>query len=296
MNKLLMSIKREYWEYRSVVVGLPLILALLAFVGAVGVEVVQNRVSEVGVTALIENLADRELTPDERRELRDELAEAKVLDTNYGSRFEPMAWFVGAAWFAGFYYLLGAFYNDRKDKSILFFKSLPVAEHYNVMIKLLFGTLGVVAISVAIGWGLSVLLTLFGLGNHEGDGLSLANSAAYFVAPLQAGIIGLFWGAPVFAYLALASAAAKRSPFLLAIIPIIVLSFLEGVIFENVEIISFFFSHMPFAVTAHMTDGAGTGAFNTFFVEQSASMTVGLIIAGLFVAAAIWHRNNKFEI
>lgn len=297
MNELLISVKREYWEYRSVVVGLPLILALLAFIAAIGVEMFQDRVTHNGVAELIENVTNQELTDEERKELRKELAESDIeFNSDPGNAFEPMAWFIGVSWLASFYYLLGCLYNDRKDKSILFFKSLPISEQFNVLSKLGFGTLCVTGIAIAVGWGSAFILMLFGLGDHQNQGLSLATLSAYFIAPFQAVIVGLLWGAPIFAYLAFASAAAKRSPFLLAIVPIVVLSFLEAVVFKDVEILSFFFSHMPFAVTAFMTEESTHGAFKAFVIDRGQSMLLGLVVAALFIAAAIWHRNNKFEI
>ncbi len=305
MQQLLITLKREYWENRAVIVGIPLIIAALALVAAIGVEVVKEKITDSTVSTFIQGATDQELSPDEIRELDEELRDLEddidnwsldFNDTRSDSGIEAMSIFVTFAWLATFYYLLGALYNDRKDKSILFWKSMPVSEHFNVLSKLGFGTLVITAISVLVGWGLAIVLFVFGLGDVGNQGLSAISFYGYFLAPVKAIIVGLFWGAPIFAYLAWASAAARRSPFLLVIVPILALSFLEGVVFENVEILSFFFSHMPFKVLAHLDPSASSGTFYVFFVEEARQMLIGLIVAAVFTAAAIWYRNNKFEI
>jgi ABC-2 type transport system permease protein len=302
MQNLLITLKREYWENRAVIVGLPLIVATLALIAAIGVEIVQDKIADHGVGALVtetikEGMSNAEVSELERDINNDVDGLSFNLDNNNsGSSIASMSFFIGIAWLASFYYLLGTLYNDRKDKSVLFWKSMPVSERFNVLSKLGFGTLAVTAISLVIGWGLTVVLYVFGLGGVGGQGPSLASMYNYLVTPLEAIIVGLFWGAPVFAYLAWASAAAKRSPFLLVIVPFAVLVFLEGVIFENVEIIKFFFSHMPFAVLSHMGADSGQSLFSMFFVQSAREMFIGLVVAACFTFAAIWYRDNRFEI
>ncbi|HAU66968.1 MAG TPA: hypothetical protein DCW52_01075, partial [Gammaproteobacteria bacterium] len=282
MQELLITLKREYWENRAVIVGLPLIVATMALIAAIGVEIIQDKIADHSVSAFIQERVEAnspgELSKSELKELNEDLKELEMDLDDFswnigndepGNGIGDIYWFIGVSWLASFYYLLGALYNDRKDKSILFWKSLPISERFNVATKLGFGTVVVTTISIMIGWALTGVLFLFGLSGIGYFGLSPSSLYGYVVAPFEAVIIGLFWGAPVFAYLAWASAAAKRSPFLLVIVPIVVLAFLEGVVFENVEIISFFFSHMPFAVLGHMNDDPSQSVFSMFFVEEA---------------------------
>ena len=309
MQELLITLKREYWENRAVVVGLPLIVATMALIAAIGVEIVQDKIADHSVSAFIQERVEAnsrgELSKSELKELNEDLKDIEMDLDDFsfnigndepGNGIGAMSWFISVSWLAAFYYLLGALYNDRKDKSILFWKSMPVSERFNVATKLGFSTLVVTTISIVIGWALMAVLLVFGLVDIGYFGLSPSTLYGYVVAPFEAVFVGLIWGAPVFAYLAWASAAAKRSPFLLVIVPIVVLTFLEGVVFENVEIISFFFSHMPFAVLGHMNDDPSQSVFSMFFVEEARRTLVGLVVAAGFIFAAIWYRDNKFEI
>ena len=298
MNDLIIAAKREYWENRSFVVGLPLVLVVISLLAAISVEIFVSEVTNNTVADIIENLSDETLSREDRKELEDELAKERR-DFQMGSdsnAYEAMAWYVSIGWLAGFYYLLGALFNDRKDKSILFFKSLPISETFNVSSKLLFGCIGAALIAIVIGWLGSFSLMIFGLGDHQNQGLSFANLYAYTLAPLQAVIVGMIWGAPMFAYLAFASAAARKSPFLLAVVPLIVLSWVEGLFFKDIEILKFFFSHQPFAVLRFLEDSAGGSLWTEYFVNQGPSMILGLVLAAGFIAGAIWCRDHKFEI
>lgn len=298
MQALLITLKREYWENRAVIVGLPLIVATLALVAAIGLEIVQNKAAVKTLSAIVESNLDRELSAEEREGIKGGLGNLQwKLDAEPSeSGIEKMKVFLVIGWAAAFYYLLGSLYNDRRDKSVLFWKSMPISEHFTVFSKLGFATLGITAIAISIGWALALILWVFGLGDEGTRSFSLLLLYSYTIAPIEAVIVGLLWGAPVFAYLAWASAAAKRSPFLLVIVPLAVLTFLEGVVFENVEIISFFFSHMPFVVVGHMSDAPGQSAFTQFFGYEWRNMLAGWMVAAGFIFAAIWYRNNKFEI
>ncbi len=298
MQTLLITLKREYWENRAVIVGLPLIVATLALVAAIGLEIVQDKATVKAVSAIVESNLERELTAEERKGIQGNVGNLKwELDAEPSeSGIEKMKVFLVIGWAAAFYYLLGTLYNDRKDKSVLFWKSMPISEHFTVLSKLGFATLGITAIAIIIGWALALILWVFGLGGEGTRSLSLQLLYGYTIAPIEAVVVGLLWGAPVFAYLAWASAAARRSPFLLVIVPLAVLTFLEGVVFENVEIISFFFSHMPFVVVGYMADAPGQSAFTQFIGYEWRSMLAGWVVAAGFIFAAIWYRNNKFEI
>ncbi len=298
MQTLLITLKREFWENHAVIVGLPLIVAALILIAAVGEQIIKSKAAQTAASVVIERQIERDLSTEERKALERGASsfEWEFGDDSAASGIDAMKIFVVVAWVAAYYYLLGALYNDRKDKSVLFWKSMPVSEHFTVLSKLGFATLVATTIAILIGWVLFLILWTFGLGFEGERTFSLQSLYGYAIAPFAAVVVGLLWGAPVFAYLAWASAAAKRSPFLLVIVPLAVLTFLEGMVFENVEIISFFFSHMPFVVLGHMTDAPGQSAFTQFMGYEWRSMLAGWVVAAGFILAAIWYRNNKFEI
>jgi len=236
---------------------------------------------------------DLEDFEDAKRELG-----SKINEHSDEASFGYMGFYLTAAWIACFYYLLNTLYTDRKDKSILFWKSLPISEMQNVFTKLLVGCVGFVLVSIVIAWITSILLSIIGLGSGKFLGEAISFSGVrLFIWPLAALILGLLWGAPLFAYTIMVSAIAKRSPFLLLILPPIILPILEWIFFSTGHLSTFFGSHMPFVVLGTMaSEGSIAGAFSYYLSHQGGSFVLGLVVAAVFITTAIWYRDNKFEI
>ncbi len=272
MNSIIASVKREYWEHRNTIVGLPFVISALFIIAAV-----------FAMLAIKYYAAEN--------------------DGEDITSFSVMATFIGAAWLAGFYYLLSCLHADRKDKSILFWKSLPVSETQNVLIKFLVASVGFVAVSITFAWLTCSVLYILGvvansmhIGQAGQDAGMQFSIAGVLLWPLASLLMGLIWGAPLFAYVLLVSAAAKRSPFLLLTLPLLGLMVLERILFEASHIIRFFAEHLPFSVFKPIKSGADIGTFlHYYFVENGLSLMLGLIVAAGFITLAIWFRNNKFE-
>jgi len=125
-----------------------------------------------------------------------------------------------------FFYCLGTLYDDRRDRSILFWRSLPVSDALTVWSKVLIAA--VVAPSIAfvaviatqvLMWiaGSVVVLSMGGSlkAMFTGDLAGLTSVARHLVAlPLHA-----LWVLPLVGWLLLASAFAKSKPFLWAVLP-----------------------------------------------------------------------------
>ncbi len=123
-----------------------------------------------------------------------------------------------------FFYCLGALHEERRDRSILFWKSLPVSDTQTVLSKVL--TAGVVAplITIAVGVFLSVLtlLVVGAVAAFKGLnvlGIVLANPNVY-VSPLY--LLGmlpvyLVWALPTIGWLLMVSSWAKSKVFLWAV-------------------------------------------------------------------------------
>ncbi len=273
MNSIVASVKREYWEHRNTIVGLPLVISALFIIAAIfAILVITNYEAEN--------------------------------DGEEITSFSVMATFIGAAWLAGFYYLLSCLHADRKDNSILFWKSLPVTETQNALTKFFVGSVGLVAVSIVFAWLTCIVFYILGvvansmdIGQTGQDAGMQFSVAGLLLWPLASLLMGLVWGAPLFAYVLLVSAAAKRSPFLLLILPLLGLMLLERIVFETTRILGFFAEHLPFSVFEPIKSGVDAGAFlHYYFVENSVSLMLGLILAAGCIALAIWLRNNKFEI
>ena len=134
-----------------------------------------------------------------------------------------------------FFYLLDGLFTERRDRSILFWKSLPVSDTKTVLSKLF---VALVAMPLWI-WALSLLvgLVVFGVlaakvSNTPAAALGTWHGEDWLV--LQATLLGklavaALWYLPVAGWLLLVSVLAKRAPFLWATLPVLVLSLAERI-------------------------------------------------------------------
>lgn len=199
-------------------------------------------------------------------------------------------------------YALGALYNDRKDRSILFWKSMPVAPREEVLVKLavvllvapaifllasLLAQIAMLLLSMALVWRMDLDPVTQVLGNVDFGRLLLDQVGGWLVTAL--------WVAPMYAWCLLASAAARRSPFLLAIAPVLIAMLLESLLFGS--------SHLASAVQNHIPHYAGERNAVGFYLfgPDWASMDpwgllLGLLAAGLMLWGAVWLRRERWEI
>lgn len=143
------------------------------------------------------------------------------------------------------FYALDSLYNERKDRSILFWKSMPVSDAETVGSKLATALL----ITPLWVWLVSMLssLLVFAIVSVKLGGTALAPLATFHVGTwillqltmLQNVLVAALWYAPVVVYLLLMSVYAKRNPFLWAVLPPLLLVIFEEVTFNTSLIASF---------------------------------------------------------
>ena len=202
MSQMTTLLRRELWENRAITVapavigGLLLLIALLALGGAISIQ--------VGDAPF--DLADavRRWPPEQTGPM------LQVGLISLGVFFNSVMIFVIA------FYLLDSLYADRKDRSILFWKSLPVSDTTVVLSKLATAALVIPAVTLAVFLLTAVVLWLIGggaaaaAGNTtvlaSGPGVILSTAVAFLYALL----VQSLWYLPLFGWLLLASAWAKR--------------------------------------------------------------------------------------
>lgn len=128
-----------------------------------------------------------------------------------------------------FFYCLSALYDDRRDRSVLFWKSLPITDLDTVLSKLLVAAV----VAPLIAWGMAllvnllalILLTLFVL-LQGGNPWRLIWAPVGLIQLSASTLLGLLivtiWALPAYSWLLLASAWARSKPFLWAIVPLLV--------------------------------------------------------------------------
>jgi ABC-2 type transport system permease protein len=146
------------------------------------------------------------------------------------------AFLTGFSGLAVFAYLLDCLYAERKDRSILFWKSLPVSDTKTVAAKLVVALVLVPALVLVLAVLLQPVMGAIAwirfpeLREYYGSFVSGLQAAPYLVV---ASVFGLLWYLPLATYLMLASVLAKRTPIMYAVIPPLALIIGENVLFET---------------------------------------------------------------
>ncbi|MCK7595374.1 ABC-2 transporter permease [Pseudomarimonas salicorniae] len=123
-----------------------------------------------------------------------------------------------------FFYCLGALYDDRRDRSVLFWKSLPISDRDTVLSKVASALVVAPLIGMAAGM-VTALLTLlvigvfFAFNGQNFFGILFGNASplrAMFMLLASLPVAAL-WALPSVGWLMLCSAFARSKPFLWAV-------------------------------------------------------------------------------
>ena len=215
------QVRRELWENRSIYIA-PLAVAgvmLLGFLVSTG------HLPELA-------LATAGLPPDQ---------ETDHLIKVYGMVSVPL---ILVALAVGMFYCLDALNNERRDRSILFWKSLPVSDLLTVASKAAIPMLVLPLLTFVIVVVLQNLMRVITSVVLLAHGLPVAD--LWTQLPLLHLTVLLFyalavlalWHAPVYAWLLLVSAWAKRSTFLVAVVPPMALGLAEKIAFGSHHVFS----------------------------------------------------------
>lgn len=216
MNTIKWLIRREMWEHSGAMLWAPataaaitlaLLMLGLAMAGADGTVAVSDvRMDSVGSALTAKHQA----------------ALATGIAHGYIAIALPV--FIALA-FVVFFFCLSTLSDERRDRSVLFFKSMPISDGQTVASKALMALLVAPAIAVAVAMALSFLGLLVVLAFAAIHGLDLASSvlstAAAYTSPLHLlSIIPVYalWALPAVGWLMLVGAVAPRRAFLWAIL------------------------------------------------------------------------------
>lgn len=314
MNRLLALIRREYWENKGAFRTTPLVIG--------GIYIAFTLMS-IFTTAHIDN--DLYTFREGIRLMAEQPAAARG-DILYQVLLGSSVFFTVVMSFVVFFYLLGALYDDRKDRSILFWKSLPASDTLTVASKLLtamvLAPLAFLAVLIATHLLMAVIASLMVLSvdaNPWSLFLSVANPLKAWGMIAVSWFAASIWALPLFGWLLLVSAFAPRAPLLFAVLPPLVLSilqiwidFLRTFTLKNsmAGVIRDWFFNSPAILTAEVSDGRGeialgvplTGRFDhavtlANILERlfSLQMLGGLLLAALFLGGTLWLRRRATD-
>ena len=206
MNEFLYLIRRELWEHRALYI-VPLVFATIVVLSVtVGITRGTSYVGGDHITKALQTLNGEDVG-----------IALGVMSFGMWALFSLVSVFMVA------FYLLDSLYGDRKDRSVLFWKSLPISDTQTVLSKLAVATLVVPAIilaaSLATMFAVMLVMSIaFAFNGANPLTLLWANYPLFTVVSktLAIALVHAAWFLPLTGWLLLASASAKKTPFLLA--------------------------------------------------------------------------------
>jgi len=296
-------IRRELWEHRAIYV-MPLVIALLVSLGSV--------TGQVGVSGF-DHAVDIGILGATNLGETGRSAAITVLMISVSSIF------VFAMWILSIFYSLDALYAERKDRSILFWRSIPSTDFETVLSKLLTALFVIPLVTfvfIALTHLVVLMVTSVWLGARGANTWHLIWTAAPFIDNWTATLVFLLalplWLSPFVGWSLFISAFTKRSPFLIAALPIVILPLLERTIFHSTV-----FAEAFFVRSVKMPLFRGLDNLQLLFQEgeyfkmvgdasvsllalldlgrffSSPGLWLGLVVCGIFTTAAIYVRRYR---
>ena len=214
MKTMKWLIKREMWEHKGMLVWAPAVIATL-----------------IGVLALFAAFFDKNITinsdgsPSEILSVTLEgKVRTQVIETMAQAYMAVSAPVLLVLGFLVFFYCLGALHDERRDRSLLFWKSLPVSDSMTVLSKVLLAAVVAPLITLGIGFVLSLVVLLTGsvlLLTHGTNVFGeLFLTPDLYLTPLRMlGLLPLYvlWALPTVGWLLMVSSMARSKVFLWAV-------------------------------------------------------------------------------
>jgi ABC-2 type transport system permease protein len=200
----------------------------------------------------------------------------------------------------GLYYCLEAFQGERRDRSILFWRSMPVSDLTTVAAKASIPVVALPLVTFAVSVVTHVLMFLLGsirlaetagtLSSH----VPLLQMWPLLFHHLVAGH-GL-WYAPLFGWLLLVSAWARRAPLLWAALPPLVLALVEKIAFNTSYVAALLANRLvgsPQSGRPAMDPTAMDSLLPERAFLSSPAFWGGLAFFSLCIAGAAWLRRQR---
>ncbi|MEO8062702.1 MAG: hypothetical protein ABI821_08125 [Pseudomonadota bacterium] len=311
-------IRREIWEHKSLWIA-PLVWVALITIffnwamlhvpdgGNSGIKIDGRPVGEMNLSAQDQERVQKALDmPGDRKE--------SVFAISYLAIFGLISVFMTIV---VFFYLIDCLYTERKDRSILFFKSLPVSDASVVLSKLAVAMavvpIGVILLSAVTQFINYLTVSAILHGTIIGEMFPDWSFAAWLRSQAIAlGVMlgGVLWYAPIAGYLLLLSAWAKNKVFLWAILPPIALPVLEKVFLQSQHVATFLGQRFAGYIDLMKVDPKAFEAgdhdrfpkvnevYNAFHMSNvftSTEMWLGVAAAAAMVFVAIRIRRYRDE-
>lgn len=314
MQRLIALVRREFWENKGAFRTTPIVIG--------GLYIVFLLMSIFTTTHFDSELYTfREAV----RVMADQPLELRTM-VMYQGMLGSSVFFTFVMGFVILFYLLGSLYDDRKDRSILFWKSLPASDTLTLASKLIAAMVVIPTFFLLIMVVTHIIMAIIGSlmilsvdGNPWTLFLSVVNPLKAWAMIAASWYAHSIWALPIYGWLMLVSAFAPRVPLLFATLPPLIfaalqtwIDFLRTFTLKSniVGIVGEWMFNTPAILTAHVHDGVGEIALGVPLTDEfdhavslvnmldrlfSIQMLIGLVVAAVFLAAALWLRHRATE-
>jgi len=276
------SIRRELWENRSIYLAPLIVAAVVLFATSISTLVIASRMRRLPAP----NAATQQAAISKPFSM----APAPIMFT---------------AIVVGFLYCLDALYGERRDRSILFWKSLPVSDLTTVVSKAAIPLVVLPLIALALSIVTQIILMQLGSVALIGTGMRASTSFRFFQG-LPIMFYGLtiheLWFAPIYAWILLISAWARRAPVLWVVVPPLAIAGVERIAFNS----WYFMNMLQYRMTGAMKEGFILGPKGSHDGDidrlsqldplrflSAPGLWVGLAFAAACFAVAVRLRRNR---
>jgi ABC-2 type transport system permease protein len=208
---LLWSVRRELWENRSIYIA-PLAVSVVMLFGFL--------IATIG----------HAMSMDPARR-----AAALAEPNNFAALV-----IMGTAFIVGVFYCLEALHDERRDRSILFWKSLPVSDLTTVLSKAIIPLVILPFVSFGLTVATQWIMLLLSTSVLLGSGLSIAPLwvhmpffQMWLMLLYHLVTVHVLWYAPMYGWLLLVSGWARRAAFLWAALPWLAIGVVEKIAFNT---------------------------------------------------------------
>ncbi|MBU2893264.1 ABC transporter permease [Colwellia sp. D2M02] len=289
------SIKKELWEFKGMLTWVP--ITLIGLIIAVPLlALLLNDLDGDKFLAGVKQLAELQSSPELQT----------IFFSSTIALFTP---FLVVGFIVQCYYLINCLFDEKRDRSVMFWRSLPVSDGLTVAIKLLTGAIVIPAIFMSAATALFLLgllvnivissvlyfgydISLFGL---LGEINIVSNLSYIWVSLLPTAV----WLLPLFSWLMLASIYATKAPFLWAVLPIAALLVIEGIIVNYLQLPDMFFGKFLmdyFSITPSIEHGNSIQAHDSLSIILAQIDYRTVVTSAVLMYAVYWFRVNKSEI
>lgn len=265
--EMVWSVRREVWENRSIYLAPLIVGVLIALSSIIG--------TFIGINSPVSRFASHL-----------EIAGGALMITTL---------------VVAIFYCLDALYGERRDRSILFWKSMPVSDPAAVLSKFFVPMviLPLVTFVITIAMQFVMLLLTSGIYSIRGE-----STAPLWHLPWPQMTSGLLYHlvtvhslyyAPIFGWLLLVSAWAKRIPFIWAFVPPAAIGIIEKLVFNTTH----FANMLGSRISGGMDSPPQKGSMMLLWPSNSLEfltrpgLWIGFVFAALCLTGAVLLRRRR---